>query len=259
MLHGFGGTGRAYDRVIEALPRERYTPLALDLPGHGENADAALPVTYDRCVQMVLTESPARFTLCGYSMGGRIALKVALAAPQRVNRLVLVSATAGIEDEDERRARAERDKQLASEIESHPLEWFIERWRTQPMFAAEPQDVRALASEDHRRSAPAGLAAALRGIGSGAMEPLWGRLAKLPMPVVVLAGERDRKYQALGQRIAAAVPDGSLRIVSGGHGLLLENPLAVAGAIAGEGATRRPIALLCARSSEKANSSNRTR
>jgi 2-succinyl-6-hydroxy-2,4-cyclohexadiene-1-carboxylate synthase len=233
MLHGFGGTGRAYDRVIEALPRERYTPLALDLPGHGENADAPLPITYDRCVEMVLRQSPSRFTLCGYSMGGRVALMAAFAAPQRVNRLVLISATAGIGEQDERKARAEADERLAGEIESGPLERFIERWRSQPLFAAEPAEIRALAAEDHRRNTTTGIATALRGLSVGAMEPLWGHLAELQMPVTVLAGERDLKYQALGKRIAAAVPDGSLRVVAGGHGLLLENPAAVAEAIAG--------------------------
>lgn len=234
MLHGFGGTGRAFDRVIEALPGERYTPLALDLPGHGQNADPTLPITYDRCVELVLAQSPPRFTLCGYSMGGRVALLVALAAPQRVSRLVLVSATAGIEDVSERQARIEADGRLAGEIESHPLERFIERWRGQPMFAAEPEETRALAVEDHRRNTTSGIASALRGIGSGKMEPLWRRLAELTMPVIVLAGERDPKYQALGERIATAVPEGSLHIVAGGHGLLLENPTAVAEAIMGE-------------------------
>lgn len=233
MLHGFGGTGRAYDLVIEALRGERYTPLALDLPGHGKNADAALPITYEGCVEAVLKRSPSRFVLCGYSMGGRVALKVALAAPQRVSRLVLVSATAGIEDEGERQARAEADERLARQIESQPLERFVERWRSQPMFADEPQAIKAVAAEDHRRNTTTGIAAALRGIGSGMMEPLWGRLSELEVPVAVLVGERDPKYQALGRRIAAAVPDGSLRIVAGGHGLLLENPAAVAEAIVG--------------------------
>jgi 2-succinyl-6-hydroxy-2,4-cyclohexadiene-1-carboxylate synthase len=234
MLHGFGGTGRAYDLVIEALRGERYTPLALDLPGHGENAGAAMPITYERCVEMVLAQCPSRFALCGYSMGGRVALRVALAASERVSKLVLVSATAGIDDDDERNARAEADERLAREIESHSLERFIERWRSQPMFASEPREAKALAAEDHSRNTTAGISAALRGLGSGAMESLWGRLPELQMPVTVLAGKHDEKYQALGRRIAATVPDGSLRVVAGGHGLLLENPAAVAEAIVGE-------------------------
>lgn len=233
MLHGFGGTGRAFDGVIDALPAKRYTPIALDLPGHGSNGRPEGPVTYEHGVEMVLAAGGQRFALCGYSMGGRIALRAALAAPERVSRLVLVSATAGIEDHEQRQSRAQADERLAQQIESEPMQRFVERWRGQPMFASEPEHVRRLASEDHARNTTVGIAAALRGIGSGAMPPLWERLGELSMPVVVLAGERDRKYQELGERIAALAPEGSLHVVAGGHGLLLENPAAVAAAIAG--------------------------
>lgn len=232
MLHGFGGTARAFDSVAAALPRERYTPLALDLPGHGERADER-EITYERCVAAVLAAAPAKFILCGYSMGARIALLAALAAPQRVSRLVLVSGTAGIEEAPRRQARIEADERLAAQIESEPLERFAQRWRAQPIFAEEPRRVRELALADHRRNNTAGLAAALRGIGQGAMAPLWDRLAELEMPVLVLAGERDLKYRQLGQRMAAALPDGRLLVLGGGHGLLLESPEEVAEAIAG--------------------------
>jgi 2-succinyl-6-hydroxy-2,4-cyclohexadiene-1-carboxylate synthase len=231
MLHGFGGTARAFDGVIAALPPERYTPIALDLPGHGARGAPDRPITYERCTELVLAHSPSRFVLCGYSMGARIALRAALAAPQRVSRLVLVSATAGIESESERQARHAADLRLAAQIESEPMERFVARWRNQPMFAQEPAAVRELACADHRRNTTAGIAAALRAIGSGAMPPLWDRLGELDMPVVVLAGERDAKYRALGEQIAAATPQGKLRVLAGGHGLLLENPVAVAQAI----------------------------
>lgn len=231
MLHGFAGTGRAFDGVIAALPPERYTPIALDLPGHGSRSDIEGPITYERCVDLVLAQSPSSFVLCGYSMGGRVALRTALAAPERVSRLVLVSATAGIESERERQARLAADELLAAQVESEPIDRFVERWRSQPMFAEESSTVRALASADHRRNTTAGIAAALRGIGAGAMPPLWERLHELSMPVVVLAGERDAKYRALGERVAATVPNGSFHVVVGGHGLLLENPAAVARAI----------------------------
>lgn len=231
MLHGFAGTGRAYDGVIAALPPERYTPIALDLPGHGARSEQGTPITYEECVEIVLASAPSSFALCGYSMGARIALQVALAARGRVSRLVLVSATAGLQDEVERAARRRADERLANEIEEDNIERFVERWRSQPLFSDEPLQARLLAVADHRRNTTFGLAAALRGIGPGAMEPLWERLRELTMPVVVLAGERDGKYKALGERIAGAVPDGRLRIVAGGHGLLLENPGAVAAEI----------------------------
>ncbi len=234
LLHGFGGTHRAWDAVGAALDRERYLPLALDLPGHGSAAaDAAHPITFDVCVAHVLAHSPERFALCGYSLGGRVALHVALAAPERVARLILVSSTAGIEDDAERAERRRADRELAYELERIPYEQFIERWRAQPLFAHEPPDVRALASSDQRRNRPDALAAVLRGVGTGEMQPLWGRLHELSMPVTVIAGERDAKFRALAARMVELLPAAELVVVPGGHGLVLESPAAVASALAG--------------------------
>lgn len=230
LLHGFGGTRRAWDEVAALLPAERYRPLALDLPGHGEAA-AARPVTFAGCVEHVLARAPARFVLCGYSQGGRIALHVALAAPERVRRLVLVATGAGIEDDAERARRRDSDHELAADLERRPYEEFIERWRTQPLFASDPPAVGALARADQRRNRPEALAAVLRGIGAGEMRPLWGRLGELAMPVTVLVGERDAKFQALARRLAEQLPDARLLVVPGGHGLPLENPAAVARAL----------------------------
>jgi 2-succinyl-6-hydroxy-2,4-cyclohexadiene-1-carboxylate synthase len=237
LLHGFSGTRRAWDGVIAALDRERYRPLALDLPGHGDAAGAERPITFAGCVAAVLAAAPERFTLCGYSMGGRIALHVALAAPERVRRLVLVSSSAGIEDPAERAARRESDHVLAGQLGEIPFEEFIERWRAQPLFAEDPPEAGALAREDQRRNRPDALAAALRGIGTGEMEPLWDRLGELRMPVAVLAGERDAKFAALGRRMVGLLGAGELIVIPGGHGLPLENPRAVAGVLAARAQT----------------------
>jgi 2-succinyl-6-hydroxy-2,4-cyclohexadiene-1-carboxylate synthase len=234
LLHGFGGTRRAWDGVATLLPRERYLPLALDLPGHGAEADAPRPITFASCVEHVLARAPQSFALCGYSQGGRIALHLALAAPRRVQRLVLVASTAGIEDDAERARRRHADRQLADDLEDKPYEEFIERWRTQPLFAEEPPAVGALARADQRRNRPDALAAVLRGIGTGEMQPLWSRLGELRMPVALVVGDRDVKFQALGRRMMELLPDAQLLIVAGGHGLPLENPAAVARVLANE-------------------------
>ncbi len=228
LLHGFGGTHRAWDGVVAKLSPERYRPLGLDLPGHGIYAEVERPITFAGCVDHVLARAPARFVLCGYSLGGRVALHVALAARERVTRLVLVSTTAGIDDAAERAGRSAADHRLADELESVPFEDFIERWRTQPLFADEPPTIGELARKDQRRNRPAALAAVLRGIGSGEMTPLWGGLGELTMGVTVVVGERDEKFQALGRRMVDRLPDGKLIVVPGGHPLPLENPAAVA-------------------------------
>jgi 2-succinyl-6-hydroxy-2,4-cyclohexadiene-1-carboxylate synthase len=231
MLHGFGGTHRAWDGVAAALEPERYLPLAVDLPGHGAAADAERPITFPGCVAHVLAAAPERFVLCGYSLGGRVALHVALAAPERVSRLVLVSCSAGIEDPVERAQRREADERLARELEEGPFEVFIERWRTQPLFARDPPEVGRLAREDQRRNRPDALAAAMRGLGAGQMQPLWDRLGELSMPTTVVAGERDAKFLELGARVVGLIPEAELVAVHGGHALLLECPEAVAAAL----------------------------
>ena len=232
LLHGFGGTRRGWDAVVEQLNRERYRPLAHDLPGHGE-AGALRPVTVAACTEWVHTLSPRRFALAGYSMGGRIALRVALADPDRVSRLVLISTTAGIESEEQRIMRRAADEALAQRLGREPFEQFVRRWRAQPLFADDPPAVNEAARADQRRNDPQGLAAALRGIGAGALTPVWDRLGELAMPALVLAGQRDERYAAIGRRLADALPRGELRIVPGGHTLPLENPQAVADALDG--------------------------
>jgi 2-succinyl-6-hydroxy-2,4-cyclohexadiene-1-carboxylate synthase len=234
LLHGFGATRRGWDGVVAHLPPERYRPLTLDLPGHGGAADER-PITFAGCVAHVLARAPERFTLCGYSLGGRVALHVALAAPEQVRRLVLVSSTAGIEDPAARARRRASDRRLADELHGVPLERFIAHWGSQPLFAEDPADVRELASADQRRNRADGLAAALRGIGTGEMDPLWGSLAELAMPVTVIVGARDHKFQALGRRMVDSLRDAELVVVPGGHRLPLESPRAVAQALMSRG------------------------
>jgi 2-succinyl-6-hydroxy-2,4-cyclohexadiene-1-carboxylate synthase len=228
LLHGFSGTRHAWDAVAAQLSPQRYLPLALDLPGHGDAAEQVAPISFDSCVADVLANAPERFALCGYSLGGRVALHVALAAPERVTRLVLLSTSAGIDDGAERADRRAADRRLADELERIAFEQFIERWRTQPLFADDPPEVGELAREDQRRNRPHALAAVLRGIGTGEMTPLWDRLGELTMPVTVVVGERDAKFRALGERMAALIPAAQLVVIPGGHRLALESPAAVA-------------------------------
>ena len=232
LLHGFAGTHRAWDGMIARLSPESYRPLALDLPGHGEHADAPRPITFAGCVAHVLARSPERFELCGYSLGGRVALHVALAAPERVSRLVLVASTPGIEDAAERAQRSAADRRLADELERAPYGEFVARWCSQPMFAEDPPAVDELARRDYRRNDPAAIAAVLRGIGTGKMAPLWGRLGELQMPVTVLVGDRDAKFQALGRRMVELMPCAAMTVLPGGHRLPLESPAAVAECVA---------------------------
>jgi 2-succinyl-6-hydroxy-2,4-cyclohexadiene-1-carboxylate synthase len=233
LLHGFTQTGRGWDEVARHLARETYRALAPDLRGHGAAASRR-PISFAACVADVAGLAAGRFALAGYSLGGRLALHVALAHPERVSRLVLVSTTAGIEDPQERARRRAADEELAAWMEPRLMTEVADRWGAQPLFAGQAPDVAAAARADRLSNDPRHLAAALRGIGTGSMTPVWDRLAELEMEVAVLAGERDAKFAALARRLTDGVPHGTLTIVpGGGHALPLEAPAAVAAAIEG--------------------------
>src|SRR3954470_1743812 len=113
LLHGFAGTRHGWELVAARLHPESYRPLALDLRGHGDARDAR-PITFEAIAADVAAAAPERFVLCGYSLGGRVALHAALAHPERVTRLVLLASTAGIEDPALRAERRAADEQLAA-------------------------------------------------------------------------------------------------------------------------------------------------
>lgn len=205
LLHGFTQTGRSWDPVVTALG-ERYRALAPDLRGHGSARDRR-PVSFAAIADDVLDLAPPTFALAGYSMGGRIALDLALrgggAAQPRITRLTLIGASPGLADPGERAARRAADDALADEIERRGVAAFARRWAAQPLFADQPPAVAQAAHRERLRNDPHGLAASLRGVGTGAMEPLWDRLHELTVPVTLIVGERDAKFRALAQRMGS--------------------------------------------------------
>jgi 2-succinyl-6-hydroxy-2,4-cyclohexadiene-1-carboxylate synthase len=231
LLHGFTATGRSWDAVRRRIAAGAYDDvLAPDQRGHGTKG-AERPATIEAQVEELRQDEP--YALAGYSMGGRIALHVALAQPELVRRLVLVSTTAGIESAEGRADRRRTDDELAEGLERAGLEAFARWWGGQPLFAGQPPEVAAAARADRLRNTAAGLAASLRGMGTGAMTPVWDRLHELTMPATVVVGERDAKFRALGERLAAGLPDAELVVVpKAGHAVHLEAPNAVAAALA---------------------------
>lgn len=219
LVHGFTQTGASWAPVVDRLgPGFRVTTL--DAPGHGGSSSIAadLPRSGD-----LVVEAGGAATYVGYSMGARICLHAALQHPDQVERLVLVSGTAGIDDADDRAQRRADDEDLAEAIQHDGVDAFLERWLALPMFATLPA---AAAGIDERRSNRAtGLASSLRLAGTGTQQPLWGRLGELTMPVWLVAGGADQKFVGLTERMARLLPNAeSVTIVGAGHTVHLERP-----------------------------------
>jgi len=176
------------------------------------------------------TEHLDRFDLVGYSMGGRIALHVALARPEHVRRLVLESASPGLDTERGRAERRAEDEALADWIEEEGVAAFVEHWTTLPLFESH----RALSPETKERirrlrmeNRAAGLAGALRGLGTGALPGLWGRLDELACPVLLIAGALDTKFVRIAREMAPSIQNVRLEEIDGaGHTIHLEAPQA---------------------------------
>lgn len=202
--------------------------LTVDLPGHGENSAiaASLPDTADLLADALPT---APFVLGGYSFGGRVALHFALAHPERVRALVLLSATRGIEDPGERHARRERDEVLAARIKTIGTDAFLDEWLAQPLFDGLANDPVERASRSRDAN---GLATSLRLAGTGSQEWLGPRLATLEMPVLTLAGTRDEKFSLEASAIASAVTTGTATFIDdAGHAAHVERAPETANAI----------------------------
>ncbi len=235
LVHGFTGRGRAWEPHTRALAR-RFSVVAVDLPGHGRSGIPASPAaaTVERAADdlaEILERTGSRPAhVVGYSLGARIALRLAIAHPSAVLRLVLESPSAGLAGEDERVARREADEHLAERIERDGVERFVDEWEALPLFASQRllSPVRAARLHALRlANRPAGLAVSLRGAGQGAMEPLHDRLASVTAPTLVIAGTRDKVGRARASIVAAGIPGARLEIVErAGHTAHLEAPAA---------------------------------
>jgi 2-succinyl-6-hydroxy-2,4-cyclohexadiene-1-carboxylate synthase len=235
------GSSEDWREVTSALGG-RFRCLAVDLPGHG--GAVGLPpeaYTIEGAARTVLdlldaelgVERPA---VVGYSMGGRLALYLALRHPERCAGLFVESASPGLEDAAQRRARREDDEQRASVLETGDLDGFLASWYRQPLFAslARREGMVEALIDTRRRNDPRELARSLRGMGTGSQPSLWGELAGLRIPTLAVAGGLDERYVGIANRMASSSPRVRVGVVPGaGHNVRLEAPEAYLASLQG--------------------------
>lgn len=251
LLHGFTGSGRTWDgEFADAARNAGFTTIAPDLPGHGGTAwragdpaawragDPAGPADSSRAtIERSADDLPGLLRalghdgahVVGYSMGARVALRLAIAHPACVARLVLEAPSAGIADAAGRATRRAADDALARILERDGIGPFIDTWERTPVLAGEGRlGARARAALREIRVAhdPAGLACSLRAAGQGAMEPLHGRLREIASPTLVIVGADD-PVRDRAAAVAAGIPGARLTVIDGaGHAPHLEAPAA---------------------------------
>ncbi|MBC8364174.1 MAG: 2-succinyl-6-hydroxy-2,4-cyclohexadiene-1-carboxylate synthase [Actinobacteria bacterium] len=240
MLHGFTGSTAAMWPLGRTVTDRRMV-LAVDLPGHGRTGlldppDHRFESTLDALVHILDQRDIDEADVLGYSMGGRLALGLAVRHPERIRSTILIGSTAGYPTDAERAARRRSDAALADDLVEQGLEWFVDHWMALPLFASQQRlgDLFLAGTRAQRLSNdPDGLVASLLGSGTGAQPSFWGGLHGVSGPVLLVVGEEDARYRRLAFRMASGLPNATIEVVpEAGHAAHVENLPAVATAVA---------------------------
>jgi len=200
LLHGFMGSAADWLPVIEQSPAS-FNYLAVDLPGHGNSPlPPALSMQSAAKALLALADdlNLKAIHLLGYSLGGRLALYLAVYYPQRFRSFILESASPGIPDVQERAIRSQTDEQWAKELEQQNFEIFLRKWYRQPLFAdLNRHSAFKRLIKRRLKNDPQQLAQVLRRLSASRQTPLWQHLAHIRQPVLLISGERDEKYKKI--------------------------------------------------------------
>ena len=234
MLHGFTGSSVNWKPHVKVLAKQ-FQVTTIDILGHGRSPSPTDITLYrmeniaQSIVQIVHELGTGPLNLLGYSMGGRLALYIAVHYPELVQKLILESSSPGLADAAERDARRQRDNDLADWIDANGVEAFVNRWENLSLWGSQKQlsAVQQTALRQQRRhNNPTGLANSLRGMGTGAQPALWTHLSQLNIPIHLITGELDTKFVRINADMASKFPQATHEIISGcGHTVHLERPL----------------------------------
>ena len=231
LLHGFTGSSIDWKPHREVFA-SHFDVIVVDLPGHGRTKSSADKFSMsDVAAELIILLAELKLNvvnLLGYSMGGRLALYIAVHYPHLINKLVLESASPGLKTEEERLLRQKSDEQLACRIEQQGVQSFVDYWETISMWESQknlPDNIRTDLRTQRLQNSAAGLASSLRGMGTGQQPSLWNNLATMSRPTKLIVGALDRKFTDIAIEMQQHLPTSELTFVShAGHNIHLEQP-----------------------------------
>jgi 2-succinyl-6-hydroxy-2,4-cyclohexadiene-1-carboxylate synthase len=234
-LHGFMGNIYEFEEAIKLLG-DNFSCLTIDLPGHGKTQVLSddsypMPSTAAAIIQLLDKLKIDQCYLIGYSMGGRLALYLALHFPHRFMKVMLESASPGLATENARLARIKSDAQIARKLtrimNKDDFLNFLNNWYQQPIFGDiknHPQYKYMIASR--LTNYPLNLGKSLQFMGTGSQPCLWQLLMGNTIPLLLLVGEKDEKFIAINIAMAEKCHVAKLEIIDQvGHNIHLENTL----------------------------------
>jgi len=251
LLHGFSGSPESFHELRRSLARVLGPELTMTLEapaliGHASEA-STLPIStggFEAEVQRLLATLPDGMNdemndgmndgmndpihLVGYSLGGRLALGMALTAPSRFRSLTLISAHPGLDSNAAREERRQSDEAWAKLLETQGIGPFVQAWQTQALFQTQ-RELNADALAEQRRirlrHEPRALAAALRQLSLSCMPNYAEHLSELRLPVDWITGEHDLKFTAIAQSMLKLLPHAQHHTAPAvGHNVVLEAP-----------------------------------
>lgn len=228
-LHGFSENLSTW----KLLELENYQLILIDLIGHGES-DKPLPskcysleIIIKHLNKLIYQLGLKKYSMLGYSMGGRIALAYTLAYPNKIDRLVLESASYGECDLVNRLKRCKSDLELAKKIRENGIEWFNEYWSSLSIFESQRRLPKSIIDKIAKRrllNAAYALSNTLLCTGQGQFPCLKNQIFNLSMPVLYISGEYDKKYGQMGNEFAKLNFNIKHKIIKGvGHNTHIED------------------------------------
>ncbi len=208
--------------------------MAPDLPGHGGSVGFTDPHAYTldgirEGLRQLIAHLPARPTLMGYSMGGRLAWHYALQHSDTLEKLILIGANPGMMDPAAREERLAEDALRAQQLENSSLEVFLQEWESLPVLRSQeciPDPWKQRMRQRRRTQNPRELAQSLRLAGTGTQQPRPESWSKLTCPVHWVVGAQDNKFKEIASQMVNTQPGFQLSIIPEvGHTAHLENSL----------------------------------